>query len=147
MDIRMDVLCTDDFLRTKISWKHRLPYFLTHGASLDVGQGWLCLNSNREWVRYHVMMVTKFLDLNNTCLTEMAINFRGTNNGRKVWGTAVLFLSGIMYRKVIHVNLICLVFSAIFSGPWFVEMQKFCRKGPGLTSFNDLFCGAHIWKG
>ena len=25
---------TDDFLRTKISWKHRLPYFLTHGSPL-----------------------------------------------------------------------------------------------------------------
>ena len=35
----MDVLRTDDFLRTKISWKHRLPYFLTHGALMDVGQG------------------------------------------------------------------------------------------------------------
>ena len=32
-------LRTDDFLRTKISWKHRLPYFLTHGALMDVGQG------------------------------------------------------------------------------------------------------------
>ena len=39
MDIHMDVLRTDDFLRTKISWKHRLPYFLTHGALMDVGQG------------------------------------------------------------------------------------------------------------
>ena len=27
-------LCTDDFLRTKIFWKQRLPYFLTHGAPL-----------------------------------------------------------------------------------------------------------------
>ena len=69
----MDVLRTGDFLRTKISRKHRLPYFLTHGTSLDVGQGWLCLNSNREWVWCHVIMVTKFLDLNHTCLTEMAI--------------------------------------------------------------------------
>ena len=25
---------TDDFLRTKISWIHRLPNFLTHGAPL-----------------------------------------------------------------------------------------------------------------
>ena len=25
---------TDDFLRTKISWMHRLPNFLTHGAPL-----------------------------------------------------------------------------------------------------------------
>ena len=44
-----------------------------------------------------------------------------------------------MYRKVIHVNF----FSATFAGPWFVEMQKFCYKGPGLISFSDLFCGAH----
>ena len=71
----MDVLRTDDFLRTKISWKHRLPYFLTHGALMDVGQGQF--------------------------------------------------------------------FSATFAGPWFVEMQKFCYKGPGLISFSDLFCGAH----
>ena len=25
---------TDDFLKNKISWKHRLPYFLAHGAPL-----------------------------------------------------------------------------------------------------------------
>ena len=34
VDVRTDVLRTDDFFRTKISRKHRLPYFLTHGASL-----------------------------------------------------------------------------------------------------------------
>ena len=31
---RTCVLRTDDFLRTKISWMHRLPNFLTHGALL-----------------------------------------------------------------------------------------------------------------
>ena len=30
----MDVLRTDDFLRTKISWMHKLQNFLTHGAPL-----------------------------------------------------------------------------------------------------------------
>ena len=34
MDVPSDVLRTDDFLRTKISWMHSLPNFLTHGASL-----------------------------------------------------------------------------------------------------------------
>ena len=32
---------TDDFLRTKISWMHRLPNFLTHGAPLRAQQS-LC---------------------------------------------------------------------------------------------------------
>ena len=32
VDLRTDVLRTDDFLRTKISWMHSLPNFLTHGA-------------------------------------------------------------------------------------------------------------------
>ena len=30
----MDVLRRDNFPRTKISWKHKLPYFFTHGAPL-----------------------------------------------------------------------------------------------------------------
>ena len=34
VDVCTDVLHMDDFLRTKISWKHRLSYFLTHGAQL-----------------------------------------------------------------------------------------------------------------
>ena len=34
MDVRTDVLHTDAFLRTKISWMHKLPNFLTHGAPL-----------------------------------------------------------------------------------------------------------------
>ena len=36
MDVRMDVLHTDDFLRTKISWKHRLQYF--HVAKYHFGK-------------------------------------------------------------------------------------------------------------
>ena len=32
VDVRTDVPSMDDFLRTKISWMHRLPNFLTHGA-------------------------------------------------------------------------------------------------------------------
>ena len=35
---RTDVLRTDDFLRTKISWMHSLPNFLTHGATLRAGE-------------------------------------------------------------------------------------------------------------
>ena len=34
VDVRTYVLRTDDFLRTKISWMHSLPSFLTQGASL-----------------------------------------------------------------------------------------------------------------
>ena len=34
VDVRMNVLHMDNFLRTKISCKHRLPYFLTRGAML-----------------------------------------------------------------------------------------------------------------
>ena len=33
-DLRATVLRMDDFLRTKISWIHRLPNSLTHGAPL-----------------------------------------------------------------------------------------------------------------
>ena len=54
-------------------------------------------------------------------LTETG--FALLNDGRKVWAT-ILFLSAIM-RKVIHVNF----FFAIFAGPWFVEIQKFCYHG------------------
>ena len=32
VDVSTDVPRTDDFLRTKISWMHRIPNFLTHGA-------------------------------------------------------------------------------------------------------------------
>ena len=45
-----------------------------------------------------------------------------SNDGRKVWAT-VLFLSAIMYRKVIQ------FFSAIYGGPRFVGIQKFCYHG------------------
>ena len=34
VDVRTDVLRPDDFLRTKISWMHSLPNFLTNGATL-----------------------------------------------------------------------------------------------------------------
>ena len=34
VDVSTDVPRTDDFLRTKISWRHRLPKFVTHGALL-----------------------------------------------------------------------------------------------------------------
>ena len=34
VDVRTDVLRTDDFLRTRISRMHRLPNFLIHGAPL-----------------------------------------------------------------------------------------------------------------
>ena len=36
MYVRTDVPRTDDFLRTKISWMHRSPNFLTHGGPLRV---------------------------------------------------------------------------------------------------------------
>ena len=53
-------------------------------------------------------------------------HFTLLNDGRKVWAT-VLFLSGIMHRKVMRVNFF--VFPAIFAGPRFVENQKFCYHG------------------
>ena len=34
VDVRTDVLRTDDFLRSKISWMYSLPNFLTYGAPL-----------------------------------------------------------------------------------------------------------------
>ena len=34
LNLRTDVLRTNDFLRTKISWMHSLPNFFTHGAPL-----------------------------------------------------------------------------------------------------------------
>ena len=34
VDVLTDVPRTDDFLRTQISWIHRLPNFLTYGAPL-----------------------------------------------------------------------------------------------------------------
>ena len=33
-DVRTDVIHTDDFLRTQISWNHSLPHFPTHGAPI-----------------------------------------------------------------------------------------------------------------
>ena len=47
----------------------------------------------------HVTMVAKFLDLNN--LSWQRRPFALSNDKRKVWAT-VLFLTVIMYRKVIH---------------------------------------------
>ena len=57
--------------------------------------------------RYHGSMVT--------------IPFALSKNGRKLWAT-VLFLSAITHRKVIHFNF----FSAVFAGPRFVDIQKYC---------------------
>ena len=54
-------------------------------------------------------------------LTETACAL--LSDGRKVWATS-LFLSAIMH-KFVHVNF----FFAIFAGPWFVEIQKFCYHG------------------
>ena len=34
VDALTDAPRTDNFLRTKISWMHRLPHFLTHGRPL-----------------------------------------------------------------------------------------------------------------
>ena len=49
-----------------------------------------------------------------------------SNNGRKVWAT-VLFLSVIMYMKIIRVNVF--IFFAIFARLWLVEIQKFFYHG------------------
>ena len=38
-----------------------------------------------------------------------------------------------MYRKVIHVDRFFRFFPAIFAGPWFVEIQKFCYLGETLS--------------
>ena len=58
-----------------------------------------------------------------------------SNDGKKSWAT-VLFLSAIKYRKVIHVNFFA--FSAIFAGPWFVEIQKmFFYHGNVTTAFKE----------
>ena len=44
--------------------------------------------------------------------------------GAKLW-VAVLVLSVIIHRKVLHVDF----FSAVFAGPRFVEIQTFCYNG------------------
>ena len=49
----------------------------------------------------HVTMVAKFQDLNN--LSWQRQPFALSKDRRKIWAT-VLFLSAIMYRKVIHVQ-------------------------------------------
>ena len=41
-----------------------------------------------------------------------------------------IFLPMVLWWMWVKVNF----FSATFAGPWFVEMQKFCYKGPGLIS-------------
>ena len=49
MDVCTDVLRTDDFLQTKISLKHRLAHFLTHGAplhALRARESINCININ-----------------------------------------------------------------------------------------------------
>ena len=44
---------TDDFLRTKISWMHRLPNFLTHGAPLRALRARESSNKNSStWSKY-----------------------------------------------------------------------------------------------
>ena len=135
----MDVLRTDDFLRTKISWKHRLPYFLTHGASLDVGQGWLCLNSNREWVWCHVIMVTKFLHLNNTCLTEMAIW------GNKQWKKSLGHCRFVPEWNHVHESHTCQFFFLPHLDHGLLRCRNFATKGQGLylsvTFFVELIIG------
>ena len=65
-------------------------------------------------------MVAKFVDLNN--LSSQRRSFALTNDGRKIPLTTVLFLSGIMHRKVIHVNFFFFI-SAIFTRQLFVEIQ------------------------
>ena len=70
-------------------------------------------------------MVAKFLDLNS--LSGQKLSFALSNDERKVFA-AVLFLSAITHRKVIHVNFFIII-SAIFTGPRFVEIRKFCCHG------------------
>ena len=59
-------------------------------------------------------MAAEFLDQSN-------LSFGLSNDGRKVWAI-VLFLSVIMHRKVMHVNLFAI--SVISAGPRFVEIHK-----------------------
>ena len=68
-------------------------------------------------------VVAKFLDLDRDgiCIVERW--------KRKVW-TTVLLLSTIVHRDCVDVNFFFrFLFSAIFVGSWFVEVQKFCYHG------------------
>ena len=67
----------------------------------------------------HVTMEAKFLNLDN--LSWRRQSFALSNDERIVW-TTVLFLSAIIYSKVIHVNFF-VFFSVIFEGPRFVEIH------------------------
>ena len=52
VDVRTDILRTDDFLRTKISSKHRLPYFLIHGARLLKWTNWSNYHKHRLQLKF-----------------------------------------------------------------------------------------------
>ena len=79
---------------------------------------WKGLIKRKVW--RHVTMVAKFLDFNN--ISWQRCPFALANDGRNVWA-----ISGVMDRKFIHVHFF--FFSAIFAGPQFVEIQKFCDHG------------------
>ena len=79
---------------------------------------WKGLIKRKVW--RHVTMVAKFLDFNN--ISWQRWPFALSNDGRNVW-----VISGVMDRKFIHVHFF--FFSAIFAGPQFVEIQKFCDHG------------------
>ena len=62
---------------------------------------------------------------------QSVMTFALSSDGRKLWVT-ILFLSAIMHRShacQIFSFLFCLFFPAIFAGPRFVEIQKFCYHG------------------
>ena len=89
----------------------------------------------------HVTMEAKFLNLVN--LSWRGQSFALSNDERIVW-TTVLFLSAIIYSKVIHVNFFVFFFSVILEGPRFVEFlylqswSKVLGKLLLLTSFSFL---------
>ena len=78
----------------------------------------------------------------STILSWHRWSFGWTNNGRKVWATAVLFLSGIMYRKVIHVKFFFLPY---LQDQGLLRCRNFAAKGQGLylsvTFFVELIIG------
>ena len=59
MGERVYVLRTDDIVRTKISWMHRQPNFLTYGAPLRALRARESSAFNSKFRRQHTKLATK----------------------------------------------------------------------------------------
>ena len=85
----------------------RLPSMLcAFSSNLPLGRLGTRLNQQREVWRY-ATMVAKFLNLNNLSWQRQPCVL--SNNCRKV-SAAVLFLSVVIHRKIIHVTFFCIIF-------------------------------------